>query len=161
VPAVSNSSPLILYAGVGRLELLGQLFDRIVIPRAVHDEIVGAGAGRPGATQVAAASWIDVQDVLDRQRVRALSMMLDAGEAEAIALAGELDDLEAILLDDRRGRRLAHRQGLPVIGSAGALLLAKEQGAIPLVRPLLDQLRSAGLRLGEARYREVLAAAHE
>ena len=161
MPAVSNGSPLILYAKIGQLELMRELFDQIVIPRAVHDEVVRTGTGRSGAAAVAAASWIEVRSVKDRRRVRTLSARLDAGEAEVVALASEVEGLESVIIDDRDGRRLAFEQGLPVMGSAGVLLLAKERVVIPMVRPLPDQLRSAGLYLRDAMYLRVLATAHE
>jgi predicted nucleic acid-binding protein len=39
--------------------------------------------------------------------------------------------------------------------------VAKRRGIVPIVRPLLDELRSAGLRLDDAAYRVVLVAAGE
>ncbi len=58
MPAVSNSSPLILYAAIGRLELLRETYDEIAVPPAVWREVVAAGTGRAGASEVAQSSWI-------------------------------------------------------------------------------------------------------
>ena len=52
--AVADSSPLILLSKVSRLSLLQALFDEIVVPQAVLEEIVGAG-DRPGAEMLRAA----------------------------------------------------------------------------------------------------------
>jgi uncharacterized protein len=49
---VSNTSPIINLAAVGRLELLRALFERIIIPVAVYHEIVEDGQGLPGAIEV-------------------------------------------------------------------------------------------------------------
>lgn len=66
---------------------------------------------------------------------------LDTGEAEAIALAVDLR-AEAILIDEKRGRRAASRLGLTTVGVVAILVRAKQSGAIPLVVPLLDRLRA-------------------
>ena len=56
--AVSNSSPLILYARIGRLELLKALFGEILIPPAVWHEVVTGGTGRNGEREVRQSDWI-------------------------------------------------------------------------------------------------------
>lgn len=66
-----------------------------------------------------------------------------------------------LLLDDAAGRRRALQRGLTVVGSAGVLALAKERNLIPLVRPLLDELRAAGLYLSDTVYRRILAGVGE
>ena len=158
---ISNSSPLILYAKIRRLEILREVFGEVLIPPSVYDEIATQGAGRPGAGVVAAAPWITRRALTDSKVAQALLAELDQGEAEAIALTVELGRHAAILVDDRKGRRLARERSLRVVGSAGALVLAKERGVIASVRPVLDELRSAGLHLSDAAYHEVLALANE
>jgi predicted nucleic acid-binding protein len=117
VPTISNSSPLILYARIGRLELIHQLVGELVVPTAVYDEIVVAGAGRPGAAAVSAASWIQTRPVRHRDVVDQLLEQVDPGEAEAIALGVESSGRVVILIDDRRGRRLADERNFQVVGS--------------------------------------------
>jgi hypothetical protein len=79
------------------------------------------------------------QNVAEVQRLRA--ERLDAGEAEAIALALELHAND-ILIDERRGRLEARRQGLRVTGVLGVLLQAKRAGFVPAVKPLIDRLQN-------------------
>jgi predicted nucleic acid-binding protein len=166
VAAVSNSSPLILYAKIGRLDLLRAVFTEIVIPPAVYQEVVTDGSGLPGAAEIRAGlrtGWIvsaPLSPSGERERAVALRAGLDGGEAEAIALALAAG-VSPVLLDDRDARRFARQRGVRVIGSAGVLLLAKGRGLIPLVRPLLDELLAAGLYLSGFTYREVLARAGE
>ena len=95
------------------------------------------------------------------QLIQALQSQLDPGEAEAIALAIELGTRGPVLLDDRKARRVASSIGLIVLGSAGVLLAAKQVGLIRSVRPVLDNLRTAGLYLSEPAYRRVLVRAEE
>jgi predicted nucleic acid-binding protein len=156
VTAVGDSSPLILFAGIGRFELLREVFGEIVVPPAVWDEVVVYGAGRPGMAEVQSASWVRLQVAHDVELVRMLYAEVGAGEAQAIALAARLDEPATLLLDDWKGRRLARRLGLTVVGSAGALGLAKDRSLISAVAPLLEDLRSAGLYLSDGAAREFL-----
>jgi predicted nucleic acid-binding protein len=161
VAAVSDSSPLILYARIGRLDLLGDVFGEVIVPPAVWDEAVTAGSGRPGADAIRRAPWIRRMAVARDEPVRTLLASLGPGEAEAIALWAELERPGPLLLDDRKARAAAVRLGIPVLGTAGALLRAKDHGLISAVRPLLDDLRAAGLYLSEPAARELLAITEE
>lgn len=158
--AISDSSPLILYASIGHLELLERLFTEVLIPPAVWQEVVNDGSGRIGAREVLQAAWIR-QRPLPTQGVPLTLAALDPGEREAIALASSLQLAIPILVDDRRARRMARDIGLVVIGSGGILGLAKKAGLITSVRPILFDLISVGLFLSEAAVRELLEVAGE
>jgi predicted nucleic acid-binding protein len=125
VAAISDSSPLILYAKINQLELLRALFAEVNIPFAVRDEILEPGPGQPDAVALATTPWIHPRAVVDRSMVRILLGQLDPGEAEVVALAIEVGGQIPVLVDDRRGRRLAKERGLQVFGSGGVLVLAK------------------------------------
>jgi len=71
----------------------------------------------------------------DPQLVKPLSILVDTGEAEAIALAQTMPDC-IILLDDSRARRVAERLQIKQIGTVGLLLRAKRKGLIDKLRPL-------------------------
>ncbi|MDQ3700866.1 MAG: DUF3368 domain-containing protein [Chloroflexota bacterium] len=163
--AVSDSSPLILYARIGRLTLLHEVFGEVAAPLAVRHEVAIARHGLPGAADVVAASWIRWLPATDQASVASLRKELGHGEAEAIALAvqlaSELGEPLTLLLDDRAARRRARQLGLAVTGSGGVLVRAKEQRAIPSVQPVLDALREAGLYLSALTYRAILTVAAE
>ena len=90
-----------------------------------------------------------------------LKTTLDAGEAEAIALALSLPQT-TLRIDEVRGRRVATRLGLDVLDTAGVLLRAKRRGLVPAVRPLLDALREQhSFRLSNALYEQVAREAGE
>lgn len=158
---VSNTSPIINLAAIGRLELLKQMFQHVLLPAAVRDEIVVRGAGQPGAVGVVESDWIEARTSTHRSLIVALCRDMDRGEAEAIALASELQ-ADLLLMDERIGRRGARQQGLRVSGVIGILIEAKAMGKIDLVQPLLDDLRArAGFWGGESLYKEALEAAGE
>jgi len=103
VITVSNSSPIINLARIGKLDLLRQIFGTVTVPDAVWREVVVDGAGQAGARDVEQASWIRRATVKNRDLVRALQQELDEGESEAIALACETQG-SLLLMDENLGR---------------------------------------------------------
>jgi uncharacterized protein len=153
---VSNASPLIALIRLGHLDLLRQLYGTVVIPDAVWHEVVVEGADQPGAEAVSSSSWIVRRTVTNRPLVHALRQELDAGEAEAIALAVEIDDA-LLLMDERLGRDTVRHFGIRYTGVVGVLIEAKHKGLVQALQPLLDALRNlVGFRVSEALYRRVL-----
>jgi uncharacterized protein len=158
---VSDTSVLINLAWLDKLFLLHELYGDLLIPPAVWHEVVEKGARKPGATEVKAAGWIQVREVANKDLVRALRQDLDAGEAEAIALAVEVD-ADLLLMDERLGRATAQHFGLRYIGLIGVLLMARQQKLIAEIKPDLDRLRQvAGFYISESLYNRVLKDAAE
>jgi predicted nucleic acid-binding protein len=90
---VSNASPLIALIRIGQLDLLHQLYSEIIIPEAVWHEVVLEGADQSGAEVVSSASWIVRRTMTNKPLVHGLQQELDAGEAEAIALASGIPQI--------------------------------------------------------------------
>jgi predicted nucleic acid-binding protein len=160
VSVVSNSSPLIYLAALNDFALLKSLFHEIVIPPAVYREVVVDGAAYPVAAAVSAAldRWIFIQ--------RPSSMLtpphsaIHPGEADAIALAREIES-PAVLMDDRAAVRWARSLFLLVIPTPVVYVEAKRQGRIGSVREKLQQLRDAGFWLKDSDLALVLREAGE
>ena len=157
-PVITNNTPLVALWAVGQLDLLHQLFGEIWTPKAVCDEFRAADPARREAT-LRDAGWIRCVQVQDAQQV-SVYVGLDQGEAEVLALAQECDP-RLVIIDELRGRRYAQRLGLPLTGTLGVLLLAKEQKLIPTVRPVLTALLDAGLYLSPGLMARTLSLAHE
>ena len=132
---VSDTSPLRALAHLGRLDVLPALFGEVWVPPAVVLEAAAAGVGLP------AESSFRVQAPTNPNLVRRLGSRLDEGESEAIALAIELD-ADLLLVDEARGRAVAHSLGLNLRGVLGILLDAKVAGLVPAVAPLIARLKS-------------------
>jgi predicted nucleic acid-binding protein len=153
---VSNTSPLINLAWIGQLALLRELYGVIHIPEAVWHEIVIQGAGQAGAKEVSSADWIKVCAAENKHLVLALHQELDAGEAEAIALALE-QKADLLLMDERLGRETARYLGLNYTGLIGVLIEAKHKGLIGSIKEYLDKLRTmAGFHISQPLYLKVL-----
>ncbi len=141
---VSNSSVLIGLSSIGHQELIHDRFPSgIIIPPAVHHEVVITGSNRPGAQAVANAGWITQHPLTNQNLVNLLQTTLDHGESEAIALAVE-QQINIILLDEKDARRAAIKLGIQPLGTVGILLWAKQTGRIPSLRQALDALRTQG-----------------
>ncbi len=118
--------------------------------------MVVEGSGQPGAEKIGSASWVRVLSASNRQLVQDLPQELDAGEAEATALALEVD-AEFLLMDEQLGRDTAQHMGVRSVGLIGVLVEAKHNGLVGGIQPLLDALRDvAGFWVSEALYKRVL-----
>src|SRR5262245_13163970 len=104
-PVVSNTGPLLAFALIGRLDLVGCLFGDLLVPDAVYREITEAGAGRVGAAELRAASWA-IRTAVEVPIDRLLAEEVGPGEAEAITLAAARG-ARLLLIDDKKARRIA------------------------------------------------------
>jgi len=147
IPAVVDSACLIGLERIGRLDLLPALIDPLFVPPAVNREFGASPA------------WMKVQKASGVGMVAALKLVVDPGESEAIVLAYEKG--LRIILDDRKAREVAQRLGIPVTGTVGLLLKAKQEGLIAAIRPLLDALDAHKFRIGNALRAEALRLAGE
>ncbi|MDB9396655.1 DUF3368 domain-containing protein [Microcystis aeruginosa] len=158
---VSDTSALCNLAIVDHLWLLESIYQTVIIPDVVAREL--AAASNPIIPAILQVGWIQPQPLTNSELANQLQQErgLDAGEANAIALALELqaDDL---LIDERLGRQEALRLGLSIIGILSILLVAKQRSLIPQVQPVMDTLISqAGFRVSPQLYQRVLALAEE
>jgi predicted nucleic acid-binding protein len=144
---VSNATPLVALSRVGRLELLRDLYVEILIPRAVHEELVVRGQGQAGADSI-------------RSLVAGLRAAgLGVGEAEALALSRETSS--TCLTDDQAGIEAARRLGVPIQRTLRVLLNAKNQGLVAHVIPILEALRKSSFWIDDATYERVRKLAGE
>lgn len=143
-PVIVNNTPLSALWSIGHLELLRDLYGEILIPQAVYEEFLAKETTKR-QTFLRNAAWIK-STALTNPRQALVYVGLDRGEAEVLALADELS-ARLIVIDERRGRRYAKRLGLPLTGTLGILLAAKDKGLIPSVTPLIDELLEKGLYL--------------
>ena len=162
LPFAADTGPLIALARVEKLQLLPRLLGNGVIPPAVHRE-ARTESDLPGAARIADAleeGWLRVAPLTDDTPVSGLLRTVDVGEAEAIALCLQRQ-ARLLLIDDAKGRKVAHRAGISVVGVAGVLLAAKSKGLLVAVGPVLDDLARIGYRLSHQLMDEVRRRAHE
>lgn len=157
---VTNASPLIFLAKLGRLDLLNHSAGRVLVPSAVLTEI--GQYDDAAASQVARATenWLHRRDVRQSRLLGLFQAELGAGEAATLALASEVRAAR-VVLDDLDGRRWARKLDLEVIGTLGLLLGAKLRGDVTSLRTSIDELKSHGFRASQLLIEAVLEQAGE
>ena len=146
---IADTSCLILLEKIEALELLRQLFGHVTVTNIVAEEY---GLPLP--------EWITVRAAQDARQQQILSLTLDRGEASAIALAMEQTDC-LLIMDERRGRKVAQQLHLTVTGTLGILIQAKTKGYLLALKPLLAAIRATNFRLSEQLMQAVLKQANE
>lgn len=125
--AVSNTSPLNYLVLIELADVLPQLFDLILIPNAVREELQSAAAPDPIKQFLKSApKWLETRTV---SHMDPALRHLDDGEAEAIALALDTS-ADLVLLDESKGRRTARERGLRVSGTLGVIALGANRGLV-------------------------------
>lgn len=142
---VTNASPLIVLCKGGYGDLIGQLWEKVVVPEAVWREVVAAGKADAAAQVLPTASWA-VRTGVPEPSPLVLAWDLGAGESEVLSYARQHPGCCA-LVDDAQARRCAQSLGIPTLGTGAMLVLAKRRGLIPSVSEALDALSVAGLWL--------------
>ena len=142
MPVVSNTSPIMNLAIIGELSLLRDQFGEVLIPGAVLEEL-RVEENLPGSQSVRdalKAGWIRIETVKLDPLVRAMERDLDKGEAEAIALAMQVN-ADWVLMDERDGRKAAKSMKLKVVGVLGILLKAQRERRLRSLKQAMDRLR--------------------
>jgi hypothetical protein len=157
---VSNTGPLIALAKAGQLGLLASLYGEVRIPPTVHRELLAKSGVEAERLDSALVDFVQVTELPEPTlEVQLATQSLDSGERDAVTLAHHLN--LSLLIDDRLGRQSASRLSVIVTGTVGVILLAKQEGLIPLVKPLLERIRDNGYWLADELIAVALSLANE
>lgn len=150
---VSDATTLIVLEKQHRLLLLCQLFEKVIIPETVYQELM---AGLLIGTNLDTVACIEVETVAFSDRLANLLIVLDQGEAEAIELA--ITKQLPLIIDEKKGRKIAQQMGLMITGLAGLLILAvkKEILSSSEVEMILNDAIKQGYRLSDSLYRQMM-----
>jgi predicted nucleic acid-binding protein len=143
---VINTAPLIsLVAALGDLTVLQSLYDQVLVPYEVCQEILTGGASGFGVTEFEAANWLQKwQTPLNLSPL--LRNTLDLGEAAVIQLAIN-QNIQTVCIDETAGRRVARLSSLSVTGTIGILLRAKREGYPVSLQQSVERMLTRGIRL--------------
>jgi uncharacterized protein len=157
VIVVSDNSVLSCLAEIGELDLLRRLYGKVTITETIRREAVHAGAPENLRNLLLKIpEWICV--VPDETPYLEETGALDAGEASAITLAWQNRDSSLLILDEKRGRKVASALGLRITGTAGLLTDAAAAGLVDFEDAFL-RLSQTGFRLS-AEIVEALRTGH-
>ncbi len=164
---VADASPLIALASIDQLDLLQKIYQTVLIPDAVKRELM-LGSNMAGAKRLGLAinqGWLTLGSCeYPEESYQQLLQILDQGEVEAILLAERFvahKDYRFLLIDERKGRKVAQKRGLLIAGTGVVLLAAKQKGFIDSVEKELNAMQENGYRLSEALRRKLLEMAGE
>lgn len=158
---IADAGALIALARIESLPLLRKLFERIVITTTVRGEILPTGAVFPDTSLLKHAlseGWIEMVDE-PQNDWKPMNLGIDMGVASSIHIAcywRDAGDDVLLVMDDHAGRLEAKNYGLPLIGTAAIIGLAKVEGLIPAARPLLERPVQSGYFIGQAVIEAVL-----
>ena len=153
---VTNTTPLIaLAAGTGGLEILRALYDRLIVPFEVVDELHAAGGDALGVAAFEKATWLERRTAAVPVS-KLLGSTLDQGEASVIQTALN-EGISLVCIDETVGRRVARMSGLTLTGSIGVLIKARRQGYAVSIPQVLERMRENGIWLSEEVVRFALA----
>lgn len=139
----ANTGPMIALAMIDRLDVLRSIFDKILVPETVHEEILEGGKAGVGVSAYVRAPWIEQTSLLG-QLDPLVGSVLDKGEASVIQRAREMG-ADWVPLDERKARKVARDvYGLKVVGSAGVMVEAKRRGLVERVALELNRMRDRG-----------------
>ncbi len=141
---ISDSSCLIIFDKIEGFEILHSVYKQIYTTPEVAKEFRNELPG-----------WIIIETVKDKKYQRFIESLVDGGEASAIALASEKEDV-LLLLDDLKARKLTKRLGVKFTGTLGILNKAKEQGIILKIKPVIEKLKDADFRISESVIQDLL-----
>lgn len=141
---IVNSTPLIALCHVNQLNILKELYGEVIIPRAVYDEISVKKDSVCKKIVDESLEWIHVQKIQNVMAKAMFKSQLHDGEVEVMILAKE-QNADVVIIDDQNAKKYAKYLELPVTGTLGILIKAKQVGYIPELKPLLDVMVQNGI----------------
>lgn len=149
---ISDTTPIISLAKVNRLYLLERIFGKVLIPKAVFEELTENSYYAEEAVLIRSCSFLVCENVRNQESVKILRNVtgLDAGESEAIVLYEELQ-ADMIVIDERKGRKVAKQLNLKCVGTVGILLRAYDEKLITAeeVKECFEIFDRKGIRMSE------------
>lgn len=155
---VCNASPLIGLAILGRLDLPVRLYGTVIVSNEVAIEI--SVPDKPFGLELKSWAQSKIVPVNNRIALLTLTQMLDIGEASTIILSEE-QSADFVIMDDRKGRRIAEARNIKVVGLMAVLIDAFERKMIPSLQAEIKKLQAAGYRLSKSLIEESLKIAGE
>ncbi len=159
---LSNASPLIYLSKINKIHILKSLFNYIIIPKAVYEEVIAKGRAEKfldvlKKERAINDSCIKVKDTKINREIQQFSSEIDEGEIALISLANELKP-NLIIIDDASARTIAESLGFNVKGTLFVLLKACKKGLIKKeeTKKLVNKLVFSGFRISQEIYIQFL-----
>ena len=149
---ISDTSSISNLLQIELIDISHDLYGKITITPAVQRELYSVAEHEK---QIEGIKWIKVKSPQNQKLVLKLLEELDLGESESIALAIE-EKAKYLIIDEYKGRMIADKYGVKIVGILGVLIQAKQKGLILLVKPYIEKLIDVGFRLDPKLIQKVL-----
>jgi predicted nucleic acid-binding protein len=157
--AIIDSSCLICLVHLNLASELALYFDVVYVPRNVQIEFNRKHRSRYRLNKLFEAGLFQRCTGKDETNFRLLTADLDAGEAEALVQAQERG-AQFFLVDERKAREVAVRQGLTLYGTVRLLARFCLEGYAEDIWALVRKLkRERAFRVGDEIVRDAIASA--
>ena len=125
---IADSSTLITLLDTNNFSLLFELFEEIIISDAVYSEITQKFYHKEKIDSYILSKRLKLSSIKHDEIYEMLIKRLDKGESESIALAKKLK--LPLIIDERKGRKIAKYLEIKIIGFVGIILKLLEKGII-------------------------------
>ena len=144
---VSDTTTIIILGKLNRYDLLENIFSKIYVPQEVMREISVKEDGI--YEKIEQNLLFESKDISDTSLFDILNNLLDSGESQAIVLAKELNLI--LLIDEKKGRKIAKNMGLNIIGLLGILILnvKKKYTSKDEALKILERIKELNFRVSQ------------
>ena len=146
---VVNTTPLIALSHVGQLDILKKLYGEIIIPEAVYRELSIKTESICKKAVDDSLEWVRVENIKNQMAKAMYKPHLHDGEVEVMILSKEIA-ADVVIIDDANAKKHAKYLGLPVTGTLGVLIKAKQEGYINELKPILNQMSENGIYISQS-----------
>lgn len=145
---VVNTTPLIALSHVGQLDILKKLYGEITIPKAVYEELSAKADSICKKAVDNSLDWIRIENIQNQMAKSMYKTQLHDGEVEVMILSLEIG-ADVVIIDDANAKKHAKYLELPVTGTLGVLIKAKQEGYVDELKPILYQMVENGIYISQ------------
>jgi len=147
---ISDSTTLISLINIERFELLFKFSDTIIVTPSVYSEVTVQKSAKRVLDEYISLSKVVVNEVKNSKKVKELLIRLDIGESESIVLAEEKN--LPLIIDEKKGKKIALSFGLDAIGLIGILLVYKKRAYLSNdeIVEIVEELREVNFRVSDS-----------
>ena len=156
---ITDSSPLIVLLKSDLENLLLELFEEILVPEAVWQEVLAGKEDDTARRKLPRLSWLNRTPTVTPIEIIE-SYNLGKGETAVLNLALIIPE-SRVMLDDFAARKCAKTLKIPILGTGGLLILAKQKGLISSVTQAINKVQNEGLWLSDEIIKLVKQKANE
>ena len=147
---ISDSTTLISLINIERFELLFKFSDTIIVTPSVYSEVTVQKSAKRVLDEYISLSKVVVKEVKNSKKVKELLIRLDIGESESIVLAEEQN--LPLIIDEKKGKKIALSFGIDAIGLIGILLVYKKRAYLSNdeIVEIVEELREVNFRVSDS-----------